>query len=714
MKKTSRTLVAFWAATSSLLVLSSANGDMTATTAADPVIELPPLVVTGELWDTLLARTSASVSVLDETTLQNSSALHFGDVLGDIPNLTWTGGTSRPRYFQIRGIGENSQFEGETPDSTVRFLIDDLDFTGLGGVAGLFDVEQVEVLRGPQAGAFGANAAGGMVKLKTADPTPFWTGRAEGTVGTDNLVGGAFAIGGPVLENDPETLQFRIAAQRETSNGFRDNRYLGRDDTNERDETMARLKLRWNSSPDWQWDGTLFYANSDNGYDEFSLDNSGFDTFSDEPGRDEQKSVAGSLRGQWSGDLVTFTTITTWTSSDSLYSYDSDWGAGYTSAFGTIFESGYFGCSETEREREVGSIELRIDSKEQTGGFGLIDRWTVGLYFATLDEETNSLYRDESDTAAVTSDYETGTLAAFMQVAHYFSERARVILGLRYERHEVDFVSNLTDPYVFEPDVPAGISSASENDDLFGGKLTFEQDINDSQMIFTSVTHGYKAGGANGSFRVAGQPLTYEDESLWNYEIGLRSDWLDGRINSQVTVFYLDREDAQLRDADGAGGFFRYFTSNQGDATHYGAEAEATWFFKTDWSVNARLGLLQAELDDGSRDLANAPTYTYGASLSYRPASGLFGTVGLAGSDAYYESNSADNSEQRNAFTVVNASIGYRHDNWTITLWARNLLDEEYEKRVFYFDNFDSGGEKKRYEDPADPRQFGLTARRRF
>ena len=82
-------------------------------------------------------------------------------MINAIPNLTWTGGTSRPRYIQIRGIGENSQFEGETPDSTVRFLVDDLDFTGVGTIGNLFDVQQVEVLRGPQAGAFGANAAGG-------------------------------------------------------------------------------------------------------------------------------------------------------------------------------------------------------------------------------------------------------------------------------------------------------------------------------------------------------------------------------------------------------------------------------------------------------------------------------------------------------------------------------------------------------------------------
>ncbi|MGB1128245.1 MAG: TonB-dependent receptor plug domain-containing protein, partial [Opitutales bacterium] len=136
-----------------------------------PVYELKDIIVTGQLWDSELQKTTASVSVLDNEQLKSNGSQHFEDVIHSIPNLTWTGGTSRPRYIQMRGIGENSQFEGETPDSTVRFLIDDFDLTGLGTVGNLFDVQQVEVLRGPQAGAFGANAAGGVVQIVSNEPT---------------------------------------------------------------------------------------------------------------------------------------------------------------------------------------------------------------------------------------------------------------------------------------------------------------------------------------------------------------------------------------------------------------------------------------------------------------------------------------------------------------------------------------------------------------
>ena len=152
--------------------------------AAEPAqppgaVTLAPVRVTADLWASPLAQIPASVTVFDEATLRLGAVGHFGDLADRIPNLTFTGGTSRPRYFQIRGIGENSQYEGETPDSAVRFLVDDFDFTGLGTLGSTFDVSQIEVLRGPQAGAFGANAAGGVVRLVTNAPTPFWTGRVE-------------------------------------------------------------------------------------------------------------------------------------------------------------------------------------------------------------------------------------------------------------------------------------------------------------------------------------------------------------------------------------------------------------------------------------------------------------------------------------------------------------------------------------------------------
>src|SRR5688572_26099234 len=263
------------------------------TSTSAPLVKLEPVRVTGDLWESPLDRIPASVSIYDEAALAAGSVSHFGDLADQTPNLTWTGGTSRPRYFQIRGVGENSQYEGETPDSTVRFLVDDLDFTGLGTLGGTFDVRQVEVLRGPQAGAFGANAAGGVVRLVTNSPTPFWTGQVEATAGGDDLREGGFAVGGPLSAREPERLMMRLAVHQHSSDGFRRNVTLNRD-TNARDEFTARFRVTANLFPAWRWDGTMFFSDVDSGFDDFALDNNGERTFSDQPGRDEQRSRAAS------------------------------------------------------------------------------------------------------------------------------------------------------------------------------------------------------------------------------------------------------------------------------------------------------------------------------------------------------------------------------------------------------------------------------------
>ena len=666
------------------------------------VQELPTTVVTGELWESKLQNTTASVTVLGEDALDDNGVQHFEDVINAIPNLTWTGGSSRPRYIQIRGIGENSQFEGETPDSSVRFLIDDIDLTGLGTVGNLFDVRQVEVLRGAQAGAFGANAAGGVVRIVTNEPTPHWTGQAEATVGNDDLRAGGIAVGGPLLESDPEQLTFRLSAHQLVQNGFRENKFLDEDDTNERDELTTRLKLRWLPNEDWSFDGQLIYSEIDNGYDEFTLNNDRTETYSDEPGRDEQDTLGGSLRATWTAlDNIDVVGVTSYTTTDSLYSFDGDWGVEGAPA---PFTSFYTDFLTLDRERDVISQEIRFNSKAEEDALGIIDRWTLGAYVQALDEESYAVW----DSGAIwDTDYESKTFALFGQATHEFNDQTRLKLQLRLEHFEVDVAAS-GDFYGTLFDY-----ALDSTDTLWGGNLTLEHDLSDVTQVHVALVRGYKAGGASTPNFTDARDITYDSETLWTVESGLRTSFFDNAVETSVTLFYTYREDPQFRDSEGSGSFFDYITTNGDSAEHYGLEGQTTWHFATDWSLGATIGLLEAERSDyttggvsiSSRDVANAPDYTYSARLDYSPAKGFFASAEVVGSDDYYESNS--HTEKRNAFAVVNASIGYRYENWTFTLWSQNLLDEEYEERVFFFDN---GAGEQRYEAPAAPRTFGLTA----
>jgi iron complex outermembrane receptor protein len=685
-----------------LLMISLAlfAGSTIANESADnEIIVLDALIVTGDLWTSELQKTTASVSLLDARTLSSPIIGHFDDVVASIPNLTTTGGTSRSRYIQIRAVGENSQFEGETPDSAVLYLIDNMDFTGLGTVGSLFDVRQIEVLRGPQAGAFGANAAGGMIRIVTQDPTEFWTTRASATLGNDSLMGGEVAVSGPIADN----LLVRFAAKSQKSNGFYENEFLGSNDTNERDETAARLKLRWKGDR-WQWDSAVFYADVDNGYDIFSLRDEPFKTFSNEPGRDEQESFGVSLRGQLDvEDGYSFLTKTAFMQTDSLYSYDADWtGASYAGFLATI------------RDRDVFNQEFRISSEDE----GVL-RWTLGFYYQDMEEISDVLYRDGDPSGGETafgqvdvdSSYETETVAAFGQLSFDLSDQTRIIAGLRYELHDVAFDSTAQEQGYY---VGALLSGERTNDDaVFGGKLTLEHDLSEDLMMFGSIARGYKAGGANsGSFTTPEYPATYDSETLWNVEAGLKGSWFSNRLNAQVTAFYLVRDGVQLRDSVGAGGFFRYLTINGDSATHLGLEAEFQWLINAEWRLIGGAGILDAERDSYTdpggfvpqRELANAPSYSYQLALQYDAKSGAFASISISGRDSYFESNSHE--QKRDSLTLLNATVGYQLGSWSISVWSKNLTDREYASRVFYFDN---GEGLRRYEGLADPLQIGTT-----
>src|ERR1700760_3303793 len=154
---------------------------LTLFTAASKSADNQPLdeiVVTATLRSVPLEELPGSASVLTETALRDAGQQHFEDVLPLVPNLNWAGDTSRPRYFQIPGIGELQQYQG-APNPSVGFLIDDIDFSGLGSAATLFDLDHVEVLRGPQGTLYGANALAGLIYVKSAEPGSELGARAE-------------------------------------------------------------------------------------------------------------------------------------------------------------------------------------------------------------------------------------------------------------------------------------------------------------------------------------------------------------------------------------------------------------------------------------------------------------------------------------------------------------------------------------------------------
>ena len=294
---------AAWADTGSPSALEEVV--VTATLRAAPALEVP-----------------TSVTVLDAATLKDAGQQAFEDVLALVPNLNWAGDTSRPRYFQLRGIGELEQYQG-APNPSVGFLIDDIDFSGLGMAATMFDIDQVEVLRGPQATRYGANALAGLIYVTSAAPEDHFDSRIEVGAGDYNTQTYGAVITGPVADLDSA---FRLAVQHYSTNGYYTNVYLDRDDTDRRGEMTLRGRWRYQPSDDLRIDLSLLHVQIDNGYDAYSINNTRT-TESDDPSVDSQHSTGASVRLTYSGwSPATLTVIGTEAQTYVKYGYDGDWG----------------------------------------------------------------------------------------------------------------------------------------------------------------------------------------------------------------------------------------------------------------------------------------------------------------------------------------------------------------------------------------------------
>src|ERR1700683_454010 len=202
--------VAFWLIVSTGRVAHAEPADASGNNLQEVVVSATLL------RDQPLQTVPASITVLDSATLRATGQQHFEDVIGMVPNLNWSGDTNRPRYFQIRGIGELDEYQG-APNPSVGFLIDDIDFSGIGTVGTLFDMDHIEVLRGPQSTRYGANALGGLIAMQSAAPADEFGGRVEISGGDYDTRSYGAVLTGPVAALDSS---FRIAIQQYSSDGF--------------------------------------------------------------------------------------------------------------------------------------------------------------------------------------------------------------------------------------------------------------------------------------------------------------------------------------------------------------------------------------------------------------------------------------------------------------------------------------------------------------
>ena len=660
---------------------------------AQPVLE--EIIVTADFRQAAVDDIPASIAVVDADVMARKNAQHLEDILLNTPNVNLASGASRARFIQIRGIGERGQFS-EPLNASVGVMIDGVDFSGIGTAGMLYDMAQVEVLMGPQGTRYGSNALAGLINMQTKAPQP----ETEYGVQLQAANAGERGVAGFLTGPATDDLFFRVSGQQLESDGFSNNLFLGRP-TNTREETTLRGKFRWLMTDTEKLDFTAAMIDLDNGYDAFSLDNMR-DTLSDEPGFDRQDSKLASLNFTTSRFApFALEVLGGFAVSDIAYGYDEDW------VYTGFHPFEYSSTDKYYRDRETISGEVRLVSSDAGALLGGGTSWVAGIYSLHQDVD---LARDYTFLPALfTSRFIIDRLAVYADTTTVLTDNFSLDIGLRSERFSAEYQDS--NGLAFSP-----------NDDLFGGKISLNYALPDSSLLYASASRGYKSGGFNTDGSLDADLREFNAETLWNYEAGFKGLLLDNRLQLQAALFWMDRDDVQIssstvRVRDNGSAEFIDFIGNAAGGTNRGLEISAQWQSADHWSLYGNLGLLDADYEDfinsngdnlDGRQQAHAPDYQYTLGMVYDFDANLSLDVNVQGRDAFYFSDSHD--ARSDSYALLNASLRYQRDAMTLTLWGRNLTDEDTFVRGFYFGNDPRDDYTARgYTQLGEPVRYGLT-----
>jgi outer membrane receptor protein involved in Fe transport len=678
--------------------------------------DIEEIIVKGDWRETNVLEEDSSIVILNNQIIESQPIKHFENLSYLVPSLNFAASDSRARHFQIRGIGERSGYE-RTPNSAVGFLIDDIDYSGQGGIATTFDVDQIEVHRGPQGSRIGSNALAGLIYIKTKEPTEVFEGASEITLGTYGTRNVGIAFGGPTQLN--QDITYRVALRSDYSDGFRKNLFLGKSNTSKKDEDTYRLKLNWKLRDKTTLKFLITQIDLDDPADIWTIDGS-LNTLSDRPGMDSQKTNAYSMKIFHGFDGYEFQSITSITDTDVVLSYDADWGNAKSHA---PFTYDYF--SETLRDRETFSQELRLVSDELDFNSNRNTEWVLGISYFDVKEvnfkNDDGVYGDPSDPfgpygskSSSSSNFSSDHLSIFGNIDYFLDEFTKLSIGARWE----DYQSNYYDSFG---------ESFNPNDQMSGGKISLNKNLSDVVNLFISVARGFNQGGFNLNLGLAPDSkntnLYYDPEFLTNYEVGFNAQLFDAKTNIAAVIFYSDREDQQVLISTQVDptdpNTFSFLTQNAAEGTNKGLELNIDMQLTESLNFFARLGLLRTEINNWKsrpdlegRAQAHAPKKSYALGMNWSITNRASLSVDAVGKSSFYYSDSHNN--QSKSYSLTNINFDYLIGGWTYSIWARNIFDEYYSVRGFYFGNEAPDFKDTLYERHGDPRHIGLSVRYDF
>ena len=656
--------------------------------SAEQVIE--EVVVTARRREESLQESPVSVSALSERFLQENGIRSFEEFAASVPGLSFVGNGSPENKIVIRGVstGVVTRSEG----AVVGLYIDDVPVGSrrFNPNPRLYDIDRVEVLRGPQGTLFGEGSIGGTIRWIPKKPDLSELG-ASFEVGASDTEKGSGAYEVAAVANIPllrDQLGVRIAAYSLEESGFVDNPTLGLNDVNEAQVDGARLTLKY--EPTQAFTLGLMYFRQEK----------------DMPGKPQYDPDLGDLLQERNfeealGDDFELASVTLRYDFDSM-ALDSSTAWLERSVANLRDITPLIGLPTylddiTEFENFVQEIRLSSNRPLLDGKLN----WLVGVFFSQNDEYFNQdIYaRGLGDLFDSDNYLDKEQLAVFGEMEFALNEQLEAIVGVRWFDITQDglslnagLVAGLPPGVVDRQDVAAEESGFSPK---FGLSYRLPEGRG---LLFATASRGFREGGPTGQgvppdpATGAAAPTEYDADQLWNYEIGLKSNWLDSRLQFNGAVYYIDWEDIQTTNIRSDG---HTFTINAGGARSWGLEVEAQALLGGGWMFTGSASYVDSTLTEDQRPpgdgkkgdrIPGVPDWTYSANLRYERELvsdlSLFLNFGYQHVGDSYNGfgvatgTSSSSAERQDAYDLVRLRAGLTADKWEITAYAHNLTDE--------------------------------------
>lgn len=647
--------------------------------------ELGAVMVTGERVGRALEDTAASVEVFDDNRLAElPGAERIEQVLDGIPNLQRgageTGVTIRGQDTTGVLIGANAFLGGTRPRATLQIDGRALNFNEfIYGLTSIWDVEQIEVFRGPQTTTQGRNAIAGSVFVKTKDPTFEPEGSGRFIAGNYDTRQASFALSGPLVDNQ---LAARIAVDWREHDSWM--KYTAPDvfegvDREDDNYANARAKFLYVPAaiPELDVLLTLSHVESSNPQGETA----------DEPYADRVQNVQNGAHWKTDVDSVILETN---------YALDDAWELSFTGTLADSeserFASRGFGTALVEAE------EYSVEGVARFNPSGGSVRGLLGVsYFVADQDESSDLsaflgfgdFTDKQNSSGV-----------FAEMTFDATSRLHLTVGGRWQQDEQERSGTLG-PVSLDYD---------ETFDAFLPKAEIAYDLRENVVIGASARKGFNPGGTTVSF-TTGEIDEFDEETLWSYELFSRATLAGGDLVLSGNLFFTDFTDAQrpqITLVTLPGGITAETTefANAPKAESYGLEFSSLWRATDTLQVRALLGYLETEItetvlpDDPmlGKEFQRAPNFTASLGLNYLPTHALTVDLDARYNSSYYSDDANTPEFEIDSVTVLDARVGYDFGNIEAFAYVRNLADKTYQLWQFRPGNSWLG----------DPREYGI------